>query len=171
MPAQAPPTAEPKAAAPTDALTRSGPDAAREADAPSTAPPAAPARAVAKASPEPNVAARAEALPDKPPAEPKAGEAKSDATRAKALLDARPVAGAESARFVVQVGAFADPGAARETRLKVEQLGLKTYTQVASTAAGDRIRVRVGPFSTRDDAERAMAKARGAGLAAVVLTL
>jgi len=69
------------------------------------------------------------------------------------------------------VGAFADAEAARETRQKVERLGLKTYTQVAQTSAGSRIRVRVGPFATREDAEAALAKAKAAGLAAVVLTL
>jgi len=69
------------------------------------------------------------------------------------------------------VGAFSEAEAARETRAKVEKLGLKTYTQVAQTAAGSRIRVRVGPFATREDADKAMAKARAGGVAAVVLTL
>jgi len=97
------------------------------------------------------------------------------------LLEGRPApvagtaasaAGSEgSQRFVVQVGAFADADAARETRLKVEKLGLKTYTQVAQTAGGSRIRVRVGPFGTRGDADAALAKAKAAGLTAVVLTL
>jgi DedD protein len=95
----------------------------------------------------------------------------ADATRAKALLEGQAVASAEAGRFVVQIGAFADAGAARETRQKAEKLGLKTYTQVASTSAGNRIRVRIGPFATRDAADKALAKARGAGLTAVVLTL
>ena len=56
-------------------------------------------------------------------------------------------------------------------RVKVEKLGLKTYTQVATTTDGNRIRVRVGPFGTRDEADKALAKARSAGLSAVVLTL
>jgi hypothetical protein len=47
---------------------------------------------------------------------------------------------------VVQVGAFADADKARETRLKVERAGLKTYTHVAETKEGKRIRVRVGPL-------------------------
>lgn len=109
-----------------------------------------------------------------PPAnhQPAPGPAPTDGARARALLDGKPAASAvQSGRFVVQVGAFADPGAARETRLKAEKLGLKTYTQVASTTAGNRIRVRVGPFGTRDEADKAVAKARGAGLSAVVLTL
>ena len=95
----------------------------------------------------------------------------AEAARAKALLDGAPVAKADNARFVVQVGAFSEAEAARETRLKVEKLGLKTYTQVAQTAAGSRIRVRVGPFATREDADKAMAKARAGGVTAVVLTL
>jgi DedD protein len=95
----------------------------------------------------------------------------AEAERARALLEGRPVAAAEAQRFVVQVGAFADAEAARETRQKVERLGLKTYTQVAQTSAGSRIRVRVGPFASRQDAETALAKAKAAGLDAVVLTL
>jgi len=42
---------------------------------------------------------------------------------------------------------------------------------VAETAAGNRIRVRVGPFATRDEADKVLAKAKAAGLNAVVLTL
>lgn len=97
----------------------------------------------------------------------------AEAERARALLEGRAAAAAaaESGRYVVQVGAFADAEAARETRQKVEKLGLKTYTQVAQTPGGSRIRVRVGPFASRGEADAALAKAKAAGLAAVVLTL
>lgn len=95
----------------------------------------------------------------------------AESARARALLDGKPVAAAESPRYVVQVGAFADADAAREVRLKVEKLGMKTYTQIAQTPSGSRIRVRVGPFASRDEADRALAKARAAGIAANVLTL
>ena len=97
----------------------------------------------------------------------------SESARAKALLEGKDAAAAksETGRFVVQVGAFADAAAAREMRQKAEKLGLKTYTQVASTSSGNRIRVRIGPFASRDEADKALAKAKGAGLSAVVLTL
>ena len=96
----------------------------------------------------------------------------AEGTRAKALLEGADTIKADGTRFVEQVGAFADAAAARETRLKVEKLGFKTYTQLAETAAGNRIRVRAGPFATRDEAEKALAKAKSAGMnAAVVLTL
>jgi DedD protein len=100
-----------------------------------------------------------------------AARSSSDGERARALLEGRPVATAEEARFVVQVGAFADAEAARGTRKQVEKLGFKTYTQVAQTPSGSRIRVRLGPFATRDEAEAALAKVKTAGLAAVLLTL
>ncbi|HZV92753.1 MAG TPA: SPOR domain-containing protein [Caldimonas sp.] len=96
---------------------------------------------------------------------------RAEAARAKALLEGRSVAAAAASRYVVQVGAFADAQAAREVRQKVEKLGLKTYTQIAQTSAGSRIRVRVGPFASRDEADAALAKAKAAGLAAVVVTL
>ena len=71
----------------------------------------------------------------------------ADGTRAKALLEGADPAKADGTRFVVQVGAFADAAAARETRLKVEKLGLKTYTQLAETAAGNRRRPRATSMS------------------------
>lgn len=74
-------------------------------------------------------------------------------------------------RFVVQVGAFADDATVRQTRQKVEKLGLKTYTQEVSTDAGKRVRVRVGPFATRDEAAQVLNKLKGAGLPGAVLTL
>jgi DedD protein len=94
-----------------------------------------------------------------------------DGSRARALLEGKEPVGADASRFIVQIGAFADAGAARDVRDKIERLGLKTYTQVAQTAGGSRIRVRMGPFATRDDADKALAKAKAAGVSGVVLTL
>lgn len=158
----------------------SAPASAPEAAAASTpatpavgAPPA-PAPVAPAAEPAPTTAA-APAAPAKP-------AANDDGERARALLEARPNTAATapeapgrdaatSARFVVQVGAFADRGAAQKTRERVERLGLKTYTQVVETRDGPRTRVRVGPFASRDDADKAAARLKTAGLAAAVLTL
>ena len=168
VPLSIPPTAghpatEPQTtarAAPDDILTEPREPSGNEPSgaAPKSAPRTVPAPARPSASD-----ARAVAGP-KPPAA-------DDGARARALLEGGAPAASAPERFVVQVGAFADASAAHDTRLKVEKLGLKTYTQVASTAAGGRIRVRVGPFGTREEADRALAKARGAGLAAVVISL
>lgn len=94
-----------------------------------------------------------------------------DGQRAKALLDDKPASAAGEARFVVQAGAYTDAAALREARQKVEKLGLKTYTQVIEADGSKRTRVRVGPFATREEADRTAAKIKAAGLPAAILTL
>ena len=59
----------------------------------------------------------------------------------------------------------------REARQKVEKLGLKTYTQIIETTSGKRTRVRVGPFDTRDEADRAGTLLKGAGMPAYILVM
>lgn len=95
----------------------------------------------------------------------------NDGVRAQALLEGKDVAPATAARYIVQVGAYGESKAAQEMRAKVEKLGLKTYAQAVDTADGRRIRVRLGPFASRDEAERASAKLKGAGLPGAILTL
>jgi DedD protein len=177
MPAARPVRAAPEAAAPS--APGNAPEAAAAAPSPrddvitETREEAAP-KAAPKASDAPRPAVKA-AVEPKPAPEPKPTIAKpaasGDGARAKALLEGKAAPAAESSRFVVQVGAFADAGAARDTRAKAERLGLKTYTQVVETSAGTRIRVRIGPFTTRTEADKALASARGAGLTAAVLAL
>jgi DedD protein len=99
-----------------------------------------------------------------------------DGAKAKALLEGKSVESTAApavveGRFVVQIGAFAESARAQEARLKVERAGLKTYTQVAETKDGKRIRVRVGPYGTRADAEKAASKIKGLDLPAAILTL
>ncbi|MEO5735788.1 MAG: SPOR domain-containing protein [Rubrivivax sp.] len=95
-----------------------------------------------------------------------------DGARALALLQGAPTPPVQIAgRHVVQVGAYADAAALRDVRSKVEKLGLKTYTQVIDSKGSRSTRVRVGPFTSRDEADAAAAKLRAAGLPAAVLTL
>jgi len=107
---------------------------------------------------------------EKPADKPKAHA--NDGARAQALLEGKePAPAAAGARFIVQVGAYGENKAAQDVRSKVEKLGLKTYAQAVDTADGKRIRVRLGPFTSRDEAERAAAKIKGAGLPGAILTL
>jgi len=147
-------------------------EAARDVTSSRAAPAADRSASRAAAAPaEPARRASAPALASRA-TEPSSPAGQGEGERARALLEGRQAASTPgNTRFILQVGAFADAEAARETRRQVEKLGLKTYTQVAQTAAGNRIRVRVGPFSSRGEADAALAKAKAAGLAAVVLTL
>ena len=131
-----------------------------------------------EAKSSPPVAPKAEPKPEpKPETKPPAAKPADDGSRAQALLEGKETAAppkaaaSDTGRFIVQVGAFADATKARETRLKVEKAGLTTYTHVAETPEGKRIRVRVGPFTNRAEAEKAAARIRGLDLPAAILTL
>jgi len=125
--------------------------------APVVAAPAPVAAPVAAAAPAPTAAPR--------PAD--------DSARAQALLEGKPVTTESAAeqRIVVQVGAFADAAKVREVRQKLEKAGLKTYAQVADSKEGKRTRVRVGPFASKEEADKAAAKIKALGLTATILSL
>ena len=95
----------------------------------------------------------------------------SESQKAKALLEGKsPVA--EQDRLIVQVGAFVDADKVRDVRRKLEQAGLKTYTQSIDGKDGKRTtRVRVGPFDSRADADKAAARIRKLDLPANVIVL
>jgi DedD protein len=133
-------------------------DAGPVVDAPKSAAPAQQAKAeTTAAKPAPDTAKPVQA---------------ADGGRVQPVREDKPGKAQEAdGRFVVQVGAFADAGKARETRLRVEKAGLKTYTHVAETRDGRRIRVRVGPFATRAEADKAASRIKELDLPAAILTL
>jgi DedD protein len=171
-------TPTPVASAPTDngAAARAAEDAARarrEADAKAKRDEAAKAEADAKAKRETETKARREA---------EAKAKRDEAARARAILEgnSKPSTSGSTAgsntstsqgRFALQVGAFADDSAVRDVQQRAEKAGVKTYTQVVNTSAGKRTRVRVGPFSSRAEAEKAAATLKKAGLAGSILPL
>ena len=98
----------------------------------------------------------------------------TDGAKARALLEGNPVEKAvpvTEGRFVVQVGAFADAARAKEARTKLERAGMKTYTQVVETKDGQRTRVRVGPFTDKNDADKVASKIKALDLPAAILVL
>ncbi len=140
-----------------------------------TAPAAASAVKVEAPPPVKSEPPKVEAKVEPKAAEPKATAASlpDDGARALALLEGKGAAsqGAGEARFIVQVGAFADDARARETRQKVERAGMKTYTHVAETKDGKLTRVRVGPFPTKAEADKAAEKIKALDLDPHVLKL
>jgi DedD protein len=73
---------------------------------------------------------------------------------ADAAADSKP----ES--FVVQIGAFSDAAKAQSLKDKLAGGGLKPYTEVVQTTEGERTRLRVGPYSTREAADKAQERVR-----------
>ncbi len=136
-----------------------------------------PAIAIAPVVAEPVVPPKAEPKPEpkaeikpEPKAEPKTevkAEPKAVAKpqqAAPAPMPAKPVTKAESQAqaktpatggFVIQVAALSDAAKAKELQARISGGGLKAYTEVVQTAKGPVTRVRVGPYASREAAEKA----------------
>jgi DedD protein len=112
----------------------------------------APAQEAAKLAPVPEVAP-SKAPEHKPPEAQKATETRS----------ADNSASAES--YVAQVGAYSNQRAAKQELKRLKKWGFKAYTE----KAGDKIRVRVGPYADREKAEKVVGLLEKHGLHPVVM--
>lgn len=122
-----------------------------------------------ESKPEPKHEVKPEAKPEVKPAKP--AQSADDAARALAILEGKPQEKAQDkahdaggGKFVVQVAALATQDKVDELQDKLREAGIKSYTQKVSSPAGERIRVRVGPFGSREDAEKTRAKLQKLGL-------
>jgi DedD protein len=98
----------------------------------------------AEAKPEPKTEAKTETK----------AAAKTESAKTKDSVKEPPKA-ATTGGFVIQVAALSDTAKARELQAKIAGSGLKAYTEVVQTSKGPVTRVRVGPFNTREAAEKA----------------
>jgi DedD protein len=96
-----------------------------------------------------------------------AGGTAAAASGAAGASAAKPAA----RRFLVQIGAYSNVQSARSVSDRAVQAGLRPYQETVKTAQGDWIRVRVGPFTTRQDAERAQQDLKRAGVTAAIIAL
>jgi DedD protein len=140
----------------------------KPAEKPADKPVEKPVITKAEAKPEVKPESKPEPKPEaKAPTPPKP---KDDGQKAQALLEGKPVKPAAS-RVTIQVGAFTDAAKIRDVRSKLEQAGLKTYTQVVEKDGKSTTRIRVGPFETKEEADKAAARIRKLDLPAAVLKL
>lgn len=123
---------------------------------PEEAPAPAPATPKAPATPAP--------APARAPVPP-APAARDDGARAIALLEGKNPRAAVAESFVVQVGAFSEASKANAIGTDLKKRGFAAYTEKAGTVT----RVRVGPFTSREDAEEVAARLRDSGMKGVVV--
>lgn len=111
-----------------------------------------------------------QAEPKQPPkaeskAAPQAAVAE-EAARIQAILEGKTdaktgnpkAADKKSAKFVVQVAALASQQKVNELQAKLKSAGIKSYTQKIAVQGGERIRVRVGPFASKEEADKMRAR-------------
>lgn len=99
----------------------------------------------------------------------KPGVASPSTPNAAATAKSASAAPAAGARYALQIGAYANAGSARAQLDKARRTGLRAYTEVVKTTQGERTRVRVGPFASREEAEKARATLKLAGMESAVV--
>lgn len=125
-------------------------------------PPASRASAPAKAStPAPAASKTASATKSAEPARPKPTAAAKAPAEDLATVGSAP-------GFYINVGLFADESNARKAQSRLLNEGLPAFRQTLDGAKGTRVRVRVGPYASRSQAEAAAATVKALGLEAVV---
>lgn len=158
----------PRLALPPVPAQESGPVAPPPDAAPSKAAPAGPA-ASSSVAPSPAVVDTAKDKPVK-----SAEASKADERRAREVLDGKagtekvpvPVKGG---KFAVQAAATSSEAAAVELSERLKKAGLPPYTERIDTAEGARYRVRVGPYASREEAERVRGRLKTLGINANIV--
>jgi len=158
-PASAAPPAPASGAVASEPLPpASSPDAAELRDAPARPQPAAPVAATAAPPPRttPTPTPAAATAPAPAPARPPTTVASGPA--------------AAGVGFAVQLGAFSSAADADALRDKLRAAGFSAFVQPVQTDKGTLNRVRVGPVSSRDDADQLRAQvASQAGISGLVI--
>jgi len=102
---------------------------------------------------------------------PKADSAKPAETKSKPPPEAKTDNSAKSKgqKIVLQAAALSTDAAAQDLSDRLRKAGFTPFTEKVDTADGVRFRVRVGPYATRDEAQRAQAKLRAIGVSATLV--
>jgi DedD protein len=90
-----------------------------------------------------------------------ANSGKEEAARALAILEGKSEASASKkadGAYVVQVAALSTQDKVRALQDKLKAAGIAYFTQKVVTKSGDIIRIRVGPFATKAEAEKMLKK-------------
>lgn len=91
-------------------------------------------------------------------------------SRSDAVTDGKSESGgAKPAKFSVQVAALASSDKVSELRGKLKDAGIASYTQKVATGSGERIRIRIGPLSSRQDVDKLRARLATLGLNGTVI--
>lgn len=75
----------------------------------------------------------------------------------------------KATRFLIQVGVFSDAENVKKLQAKISEAGFSSRTAKLATPKGEKIRLRVGSFVTRDAAAEALKKLESHGLSGMVL--
>ncbi|MDB5842257.1 MAG: hypothetical protein JWQ23_4209 [Herminiimonas sp.] len=103
-----------------------------------------------------------------------AADKATESARARALLEGKSDGEADKAdkkpsKFIIQVAALATQDKVDELQGKLKSAGIKSYTQKVVTDTGGRTRIRVGPFGSKEEAEKVRARLVKLGLSGTLV--
>ena len=132
--------------------------------------PAAPPATAAPATPEPAPAETKVAPVESPPAPAEREPVKTAEPVQKPTEKAaeRKPASEKAGEFIVQLGSFSNPKNAQQAQDRLKKAGIKSYTESAQSGDSKITRVRAGPFTTREQAEKIRDKVKALGFDGVV---
>lgn len=78
---------------------------------------------------------------------------------AKISATSKPSATAKQTYFV-QYGAFSEQKNAKQRQAELKAKGINTFTEMVKTSAGNKVRVRSGPYAAREEAEKIRTKVK-----------
>jgi DedD protein len=153
---QTPPAAQPALTAPT----------APKAE---VAPPIAKLESKALPNPEPAKTAPAKATPPEKSTAPAPSSATAPTTTQSNQANKPNSNGA--GKFVVQIGAYKDAANAKTVIAQMKEAKLPVFSDTVAVQSGNVTRVRLGPFPTKEKAERALVQAKLSGITGKVVPL
>ncbi|HQR04959.1 MAG: SPOR domain-containing protein [Proteobacteria bacterium] len=167
LPAVTPTAAVPAATVgntePADSTRETAPAAQSQAAGTPAKPDGSTVQPAVQPKPVQNAAVPAPVVQSRPATEAKArssqGQQQSEEARATAALEGRSAGG----QWVLQLGAYQESGNVAVLQGKIKELGYPSYTEKVSIAQGARIRVRAGPFGSRESAEKAQLRLKKIG--------
>jgi DedD protein len=95
---------------------------------------------------------------------------KTAESKAPAEEDKSP-AKEKARKYLLQVAAVNSKTKADDLKSRLKESGIKAYSEKVSTKDGDRFRVRVGPFASREEAEKMQARVKKMGLSGSVQSM
>lgn len=96
--------------------------------------------------------------------QPKSEQAKSEPAKTEpAKAEPAKPSALQTGKYLIQVAAYSKEEQAQAWIKKLKAAGFQAYTEKVTTSAGVRIRVRVGPFSTQAEADKALTRIKALG--------
>ncbi|MBM3336516.1 MAG: hypothetical protein FJY60_02305 [Betaproteobacteria bacterium] len=144
---------------------QSAPQRLVESPVPAQPPAPLPPVSELKAAPEPAKTVKANAEASEKPASDTASEGKAPVDEDKAQTKEKV------RKYLLQIAAVNSKTKADDLKSRLKESGIKAHSEKISTKDGDRFRVRVGPFATREEAEKMQARVKKLGLNGSVLSM